>query len=227
MFPRRSAALLTLVLLLAPAFVALAKDKEPNPPPKAFHAKTYPAVDAHTDEKVSIAADPFDLPDKAGWMLTPYKEHDILPIRVIVSNDSDHALNLSDMQVLLTTVNPRAKVAPMAPSDLYRVLGHQEHRPDEQRPNPLPIPMPRKQKPLVKKEWQDEIELLRFKWVAVDPHASVDGFFFFDVSDLDHPLAGGHLVFTSVRDDRGQELFYFDIALEKYLSYQPGQPTHP
>jgi hypothetical protein len=221
MFPRRRiAALLTLV-----AFVSFAKEKEPAPPPRAFHAKTYPAVDAHTDEKVAIAADPFDLPDKTGWMQVPYRGEDVLPIRVIVSNDSDHALNLSEMQVLLTTVNPRAKVQPMEPLDLYRRLGHQAHRPDEQRPNPLPIPLPRsKPKPLVKKEWQDEVESLHFKWLAVEPHTSVDGFLFFDIRDLDHPLAGGHLVLTGVHEEDGKELFYFDIALEKYLSYQPNHP---
>jgi hypothetical protein len=215
--PRRTGVVLVLLL----ALLAFAKN-DPQPPPKAFHAKTYPAVDTHSDEKVAIAADPFDMPDKTAFMLVPYKDHDILPIRVVISNDSDTPLNLSQMDTQLTTVNPRAKVTPSDTDDLYRRLARQDRRGDEVSRNPLPIPLPgRKLKAQVKKEWQDEIDSLRFKWLVVEPHASVSGFFFFDVRDLEHPLAGGHLYLTGIRDDRGHELMFFDIALEKYLAYRP------
>src|SRR3954468_18082833 len=60
-----------LMLILLLAVLAFAKN-DPQPPPKAFHAKTYPAVDTHSDEKVAIAADPYDMPDKTVFMLVPY-----------------------------------------------------------------------------------------------------------------------------------------------------------
>jgi hypothetical protein len=224
---------LLLVLLTAAMFLfamlgyaKLGYAKEAAPPlPKATHAKTYPAVDAHTDEKVAIAADPFDMADKTAFMQVPYKDNDILPIRVIISNDSDAPLNLSQMQVQMRTENPRAKVSPSDFDDLYRRLARQERRGDEQSRNPLPIPLPgRKLKPQVKKEWQEEIESLHFKWLVVEPHSSVSGFLFFDVRDLDHPLAGGHLYLDGIRDERGKELWFFDIPLEKYLTYRPTAP---
>jgi hypothetical protein len=77
---------------------------------------------------------------------------------------------------------------------------------------------------MVKKEWLDEIESLRFKWLVVEPHSSVSGFYFFDVRDIEHPLAGGHIYLTGIRDDRNQELLFFDVPLEKYLSYRPAAP---
>ncbi|MDP9267433.1 MAG: hypothetical protein M3P27_03805 [Acidobacteriota bacterium] len=227
MFPSRPSplrhVLLLMVVITAVAFAKLGFAKEATqPPPKATHAKTYPAVDAHLDEKVAIAADPFDMADKTAFMQVPYKANDILPIRVIISNDSDAPLNLSQMVLQVNTVNPRAKLAPADVDDLQRRLARQTRRGDEQSRNPLPIPLPgRKMKPAVKKEWQDELEALRFKWIVVEPHSSVSGFFFFDVRDLEHPLAGGHLYVTGIRNENGRELLFFDIALEKYLTYRP------
>jgi len=218
----------SLLLLLAAGTLAVALafgKQEAPPPPKASHAKTYPALDAHDDEKVAIAADPFDMADKTAFMVVPYKDNDILPVRVIISNDSDAPLNLSQMALQMTTVNPRAKLAPAEVDDMQRRLARQTRRGDEQSRNPLPIPLPgRKMKPAVKREWQDEIESLRFKWIVVEPHTSVSGFFFFDVRDLEHPLAGGHLYITGIRNQGGTELLFFDIALEKYLTYQPTRP---
>jgi hypothetical protein len=217
---RRTAAALCLVAVLA-----FAKDKEAQPPRKAYNAKTYPALDDHKDEQVAIAADPFDLGDKTAFLVTPYADNDILPIRVVITNDSDQALSLSQLQLQLQTVNPKAKIDPLSADDLARRLSRQEGRPDQQKPNPLPIPLPRKKtKSTMRKEWSDEIENLRWKWLAVEPHSTVSGFYFFDVRDIDHPLAGGHLYLTGIRDERGQELMYFDIPLEKYLTYQPAAP---
>jgi hypothetical protein len=206
---------------LALALFAFAK-QEAQPPPKAFHARTYPALDVHASEQVAIAADPFDMPDKAAFMAVPYQENGILPIRLIISNDSDHPLNLSQMVAQMDTVNPRAKLKPLELADLERRLSRQTRRGDEVKLSPLPGR--NKAKPLVKKEWQDELEALHFKWLVVEPHASVSGFLYFDVRDLDHPLAGGHLYLTGIRDDRGTELLFFDIALEKYLTYRPAAP---
>src|SRR4051812_41365977 len=98
---RRTALLLAVLLALLVLATQGFSKNDPQPPPKAFHARTYPAVDTHSDEHAAIAADPFDMPDKMAFMVVPYKDNDILPIRVIISNDSDAPLNLSRMQVQL------------------------------------------------------------------------------------------------------------------------------
>lgn len=220
--PSRQQKLYALLGCLVLAGVLAFGKQDPQPPPKAFHARTYPAVDVHTDEQVAIAADPYDMADKTAFMVVPYKDNDILPIRLIVSNDSDAPLNLSQMALQVNTVNPRAKIAPSEVDDLQRRLSRQTRRGDEPSRNPLPIPLPgKKNKSTMKKEWSDEIESLRFKWLVVEPHSTVSGFFFFDVRDLDHPLAGGHLYITGARNESGRELLFFDIPLEKYLTYHP------
>jgi hypothetical protein len=130
-------ALLSAVMLIADQKVYVA--------PKVYHANTYPARDEHPMEHVSIAVDPYDMADKtAGVLHVPYKEAGFLPIRLVVSNDGDSVVVLSDMKVELVTVK-KVKIQPAAPEDIYRRISKQGKRPDESRP--LPLPIPRKAKP--------------------------------------------------------------------------------
>ncbi|MGB9103928.1 MAG: hypothetical protein WCC59_04140, partial [Terriglobales bacterium] len=111
--------------------------------PKAFPAKTYPARDEHPDEKVTIAADPYDMPDKAAPVFTlPYKDKDYLPIFLVITNDGDQPVVLNQMEVKLVTAS-RSKLQPASIEDLYRRFSRLKHRGDEPSRNPLPIPLPR------------------------------------------------------------------------------------
>ena len=60
------------------------------------------AVVFRREEKVAIAADPFDMADKTGFMVVPYADFDVLPVRVIISNDSDQPLNLSQLKLFVS-----------------------------------------------------------------------------------------------------------------------------
>ncbi len=196
-------------------------DEKPYVAPKAYHANTYPARDDHPMEHVSIAIDPYDVPDKtAGVFRINYKDAGFVPIRLIISNDSDSTIVLTDLKIELVTVT-KVKITPADPDDIYRRIGKQSTRPDA--PRPVPIPIPRKQKPPVSKEAQEEVENSRFLAKAVEPHGTQAGFLYFDVQGISNPLAGAHLYVTGLRDNNGQELMYFEIPLEKYLSYRPGQ----
>jgi len=150
----------------------------------------------------------------------PYKQAGFLPMRLIVSNDGDSTLVLSEAKIELMTVK-KVKILPATPEDIYRRIGKQGKRPDA--PRTFPLPIPRKQKPRVSKEAEDEIENSMFVARAVEPHSTQAGFLYFDVEGISNPLAGAHLYLTGVRDANGQELMYFEIPLEKYLSYKPGQ----
>jgi hypothetical protein len=195
-------------------------DNKPFNPPPATHAKTYPAVETHDDERVSIAIDPFDMPEKSGVFRTNFKEHGFLPVRIIVSNDSDRTLMLTDLKVEYITVK-RDKLQPATSDDLYRRLARTVRRPD--RPGvPLPIPIPKKNKPAVAIDVMQEIDAAMFVPVPVTAHSTQSGFIFFDIAGIEIPEAGAH-VFLSGMKINGKELFYFDIPLEKYLSYQPGK----
>jgi hypothetical protein len=190
--------------------------------PRAYHAKTYPARDEHPNEKVTIAADPYDLPDKASIFVLHYLEKGYLPVYLLISNDRDQPISLADMRVQMVTVD-RVKLSPANEEDLYRRFAKVKRRGDEVSRNPFPIPLPRKAKAGVGKEGEAEIESAPFRAKAVEPHGTQAGFLFFDVAGLDHPLAGAHLYITRVRDANGGELMFFDIPMEKYLSYRPGK----
>ncbi len=214
---------LLLTLLLGSAAWLFA-EKQRQPLPKAFHAKTYPAHESHPAEKVSIAVDPYDMPDKAALFVVDYKRSGLLPMHFIISNDGDQPVSLVDMQVELI-LHDRSKIPPATVDDLYRRLSRQKRRGDEPARNPLPVPLPRqKVKPTVSKEAQAEIEAMQFLARAVEPHALQSGFLIFDVQGIANPLAGAHLYVRGLRDQDGRELFYFEIPLEKYLTYRPGHP---
>src|SRR5580693_7455960 len=82
--------------------------------PAAQPAKTYPAHDDHTDEKVAIGADPYDTADKAKIFSINFREHGLLPVLFVVTNDGDQPISVAHMQVTLTTAN-RDKLTPDSP----------------------------------------------------------------------------------------------------------------
>jgi len=195
--------------------------------PNIFPAKTYPAHDNHPAEKVSIAADPYDLADKASIFHERYLEHGLMPILVVVTNDGDQPVALTDMKVEMLTKG-RDKIPAATEDDLYRRLSQVKRRGGEPNRIPLPIPLPRKKPQLgVSKESRNEIDVASFSARAVAPHENQAGFFFFDVSGISQPLAGAHLYVTGVVNNDGQELMYFEIPMEKYLSYTPPGETTP
>jgi hypothetical protein len=188
--------------------------------PAAQHAKTYPAHDEHAQEHVTIAVDPYDSAPKAGIFKTDWRDHNMLPVYFVISNDSDVPVALTSMKIEWITAN-RTKLRPASEDDLYRRLGKIKRRGDEPGRNPLPLPLPRGgPKVGISKEAREEIDRAQFKAMAVEPHASQSGFLFFDVEGIREPLAGARLYVTGVQNGNGQELMYFEIPLDKYHAGQ-------
>lgn len=214
-------ALLLPVLLAASLFAKDAAFVMPKP----SDAKAYPAHDTNSKEQVTVAADPYDMPDKTqGVFRIKYKEEELLPILLVITNDSGQPVALTDMQVELVT-RGRVKIHPATEDDVYRRIARQPIRSDQPGPNPLPFPR-KAVKRSVKKEEADEIRDSRFAAKAVEPHATQGGFLFFDVEGIESPMAGAHLYVSGIRNSQGQELIFFDIPLENYLTAPPTrQPT--
>ena len=181
--------------------------------PAAQPAKTYSAHDDHTDEKVAIAADPYDTPEKARLFSVDFREHGLLPVFFIVTNDGDQPISIANMQVTLTTAN-RDKLTPISPDDISRRLSNPKANTNPATPLPFPVPHKKVKGTLSKKEL-DEIESSQFAAKAVEPRTTQSGFFFFDVEDIDAPLAGAHIFITGVNDAKGTELMYFEIQMGK------------
>jgi hypothetical protein len=186
--------------------------------PAAQAAKTYPAHDEHPNEAVTVGLDPYDMADKANIFSVHYSDVGLMPIFVVITNDGNQPIALAGMKAELVTVD-RTKIPPSTEDDLYRRVS----RPATGGVSPNPLPWPKKAKGSVSKEAMDEIQNSQFAAKAVEPHGTQSGFMFFDVSGISTPLAGAHFYLTGVRDAKGNELMYFEVSLEKYLS----APTKP
>jgi hypothetical protein len=204
------ALLISCVLLISAASLAAKNFAKPQAQP----ANTYPAHDDHSDEKVAIAADPYDTPEKAKIFSIDFHDHGFLPVFFVVTNNGDQPISITNMQVTLTTAN-NSKLTPASPDDIYRRLVNPQ---GGTRPQ-MPLPFPRsKVKGAITDKQRNEVESSQFEAHAVEPHNTQSGFFFFDIEDISAPLAGAHLYVTSVNDAKGTELMYFDIPLDNYLN---------
>jgi hypothetical protein len=207
-------------MVLLAAVLAFSSDKGFNPPP-ASPAVSYPAHETHSDEKVTIAIDPFTSAEKAAVFKVKYKDYGFFPIRLIITNDGDKPLMLDTMKVELVT-GDRQKLQPATRDDIFRRISRPEKaasRPKVQ----LPIPVPHSKDP-VGKEARDEVPMAMFANVPVTPHSTNSGFLFFDVAGISDPEAGAHLYIYGIKSGT-QELFYFDIPLPQ--KGQEPTPTPP
>src|SRR5579871_605285 len=208
-YAARSFVLIICTALTVPVFV-LAKNFVKPVPRTAIN---YPAHDFHRDEKVAIAADPYDTADKAKIFTVNFAEHGFLPIYFVVTNDGDQPVSIANMQITLITAN-HSKLTPITTEDLYRRLSN----PHTGATRPSPLPLPNRVKGGVSKKQMDEIESSQFAARAVEPHTTQAGFLFLDVAGISSPLAGANIDITGVADAKGNELLFFEIPVDKYLN---------
>lgn len=202
-----------LIVLCTIALVTLPLPAKDFVKPVAQPAKSYLAHDDHPGEKVAIAADPYDTPEKAKIFSISFREHGFLPIFLIVTNDGPQPVSIANMQVTLTV--GRSKFTPITTEDIARRLTNPQANVNPEI-NPLPFPIPRKKvKGTLSKKEMDEIETSQFAAKAVEPHTTQSGFLFFDIGDIATPLANAHLYVNGVDDAKGAELMYFEIQLGK------------
>ncbi|HLZ43425.1 MAG TPA: hypothetical protein VKQ11_20830 [Candidatus Sulfotelmatobacter sp.] len=180
--------------------------------PEAKPAFNYPAHDLHRDEKVSIAADPYDTAAKSKIFSIDFSQHGLLPVFFIVTNDGDQPISITRMEVTMITAN-RSKLTPLGMDDLYRHLSNPQA---QTRPNP--IPLPRKAKGALSKKDMDELDASQFAARAVEPHTTQSGFLFFDIGGIESPLRGASIDVTGVSDAKGNELMFFEIPMDNYLN---------
>lgn len=210
-FSLRTAVRVLCVVLLLPVAGLPASKNFVKPVARA--AFNYPAHDLHRDEKVAIAADPYDTAEKAKIFSIDFAGYGFLPVFFVVTNDGDQPISLAKMEIEVTT-GDHSKLTPTSPDDIYRRLSNPRAN---TRPNPFPLPRNSVKGTITQKQ-RDEIESAQFAARAVEPHTTQSGFLFFDVGGISSPLAGALMDITGVADARGRELLFFEIAMDKYLS---------
>jgi hypothetical protein len=184
--------------------------------PTAQPARTYPAHDDHPMEKVVVAVDPYDVEDKASIFSVNYRNNGYMPVFFVITNDGDQPVSLVNMKAQLNTKD-RSKLLPSTTDEVVRRLSHPSRNDGARLPVPIPLPKKEVKGGVSRKTW-DEIEQAQFAAKAVEPHSTARGFLFFDIADIPNPLAGANFYLMGVQDAKGNELMYFEIPMEKYLS---------
>jgi hypothetical protein len=189
--------------------------------PPLVEAAAMAMHDAHAQERVAFAADPYDTPRKASLFHAPLLEHSVLPILVVFTNDGADSVLLTHARFELVT-RDRAKAEPYSMDDLRRALAALRP-PGSRTQDRLPYPMPGKNSVHggLSGRDRDELEHSLFAAQAIEPRHSAQGFLFFDVTGLDHPAQGARLFVTGVTDARGHELMYFEVPLDQTAPDQP------
>lgn len=217
--PLRTIAPLLAILSLVPS--AAAADRKTAPPAKA--ATQYAAFETHANEHVSIAAEPCDEPKRCSFFRLEYIQHGFLPVRVIITNDSEKALSLDDVRVQFLSAN-NDKVPAATDEEINRRL----FRTKQAMGTKIPlIPLTIHHPPVDKKISEDDADF-GFNTTTVNPHSTVAGYLFYDIRDLDDPaLRGAELYVKQVHTlDGKQQLFAFSIPFDNWLKANPSAPSN-
>ena len=191
---------LVLVMTAAVTFADKKGESKFSPGPAASYSTR------QTNDKVTVAAVPYDteeLAHTAFGKLNP-NQYGVLPVLVIIQNDTDQALRLDRIEVEYTGVDNR-HVESTPPSDVQTLNG-------ARRPNvsgsPLPIPRKAPKSPL--NTW--EVEGRAFAARMLPPHESANGFFYFQTNHR----PGSKLYLTGIKEaGTGKDIFFFEIPLDK------------
>jgi hypothetical protein len=169
-------------------------------------AASYPSH--QTSEKVTIGAAAYDTAQKAGaafGKLDPY-QYGILPVLVVLQNDSGQAIRVDLMRV--DYVAPDGSHVDATPAQDVRYLN------GPRKPNVVNGPLPtggphisRKKNPLA--GW--EIEGRAFSAKMIPPGQSAGGFFYFQTGHR----TNSRLYVTGIAEaSSGRELLYFEFPLK-------------
>lgn len=210
----------TFVAGLAGLVPAFASDK-PRPAPQVAPAATYVLNEAHPAEHVTIAAEPCLSKDGCPFFRLPYVSHGFVPVRVIITNDRDDALNLDDARIQFLP-GGGGKEGAATDEDLNRRLFSTRGAEGSRIPIIGVMTHP---EPIDKKILNDDADF-GFQSTVVPPHSTRAGYVFYDVRGIDDPvLQGGELYVKEIQytDAKGEkhELFAFSLPFDKWLKAQP------
>lgn len=192
---------LWIILLAAATAPAADKDNSrfaPGP------ASSYPT--RQTFDKVTIAAVPYHTPEQLRQAFGKLKlsEHGVLPVLVVIQNDSSQALRLDRLRV--EYVSPGDTRIEATPASDVRYLGGGQRRFETGRGG-SPRLGGKNKNPL--DAW--EIEGRAFAPKMLPAGQSANGFFYFQAAHRE----GARLYLSGIRQAAtGKDLFYFEIPLD-------------
>ena len=214
-------AMVLTVGLLSGAHAVYAAEHKTAPAPK--QANQYAAFDTHEKEHVSIAIEPCDEAKLCSFFRLPYVQHALLPVRVIITNDSDKALTLDDARLQFMAANGD-KIPAATEEDINRRLFTMRNAQGTKIPL---IPITIHHAPVDKNITLDDNDF-GFQGTTVNAHSTLAGYLFYDVKDLEDPaMKHAELYVKMIHTlDGKQELFAFTIPFDKWLEANPATPSN-
>ena len=173
-------------------------------------ALSYPT--RQTIDHVTVAAVPYTTDEQARPAFGKHNPYDygILPVLVILQNDTNKALTLGRLEVHYEMPDGH-NVDPTPPEDVGKLRGVRNPKRVPGGGVPLPVPIPAggaKKSPM--SEW--EIEGRAFAVRMLPPREGASGFFYFQTRHV----PGARLYLSGIREAAtGQELFYFEVPLDE------------
>src|SRR5215469_77747 len=172
-------------------------------------ATSFAAVEVHDNEKVAIAAEPYDTKQKESIFRVDYLGHGVMPVRLIVTNSGDKPISLRDARILFQT-RSGDRIQAAGPDEVERLMTRKE-REGARIPMPGPIPTSKLKPKASNKDIEEDFSQFEFGALVAEAHTTRAGFLFYDVSRLADPLHGSKLHLHKLMNADGQELFYFEI----------------
>jgi hypothetical protein len=207
--------LFALSAIVPPAHAA----HKPKPP---LPAAQYPMHVTH--DGVTIAAEPGDTKDTRPDTRLDYYEHGLMPIRVIVTNDSAEPVNLDDVRIHFIAADDTVLPAATA-DDMERRFFTMKSATGTKIPLGLPIPITVGKKDFEKKIKQDDDDF-GFKTTTIAPHTTVAGYLYYDIDGLPTPiLSKAYLQLRQVRLATSNRVIEnFEIPLHPSTEVPPAKP---
>ena len=176
-----------------------------------------------TQAEVTVAAEPYDEPQKveAAFGRVDPNDYGFLPILVVISNDTDRIVDISELRVQLVTSGGRAldpvpadKLAYSRSTGRWGTGGPPIRvGPPWSRPRPHPL-----------ERW--EIDARAFRSEFVSPHSFASGFFYFEAGSGRDRIPGARLYLRGFKQlPSGKELMYYEIDLSPYARQSRQEQT--
>jgi len=196
---------LSICLILFMAAAGALADKKNDTKFSPGPVSSYP--NQQTNDKVTLAAAVYnteELAHTAFGKLDPNR-YGVLPVLVIIQNDTDQALKLDHLEVEYTGADKQHVEA--TPAEEVQTLGGPPKTPSMGNGSPLPK-LRKHNNPLG--AW--EIEGRAFAAKMIPPHESANGFFYFQTEH--RPGAKFYLTGIKVAAT-GKDVFFFEVGLDK------------
>ena len=193
----------------------LARAEKPRKPTPVNAAASYALHETHAAEHVTIAVQPGDTDDTNPDTRLDYLHHGYMPLRVIVTNDGDEAVNLEEARILFVAAD-NSVTNSATEDDLQRRMFTMKQVQPTKVPL-IPITIHHEQ---VDKKIVADMDDFGFPSTTVAPHSTAAGWLFYNVRDLEEPVLENSTLelrkirFADAGGKAGKTLDTFEIKLK-------------